>query len=115
MTSASALYNNCCLELRLTNIRGDQERRVRPWRDGVRERLTPFERHLLGLMAAGLTRKEIARAVNKSPQTVSNSMTVAKDKLGARSLAEAAVRIARRAASPSGRLREQRHDDGSIC
>jgi DNA-binding NarL/FixJ family response regulator len=68
----------------------------------VRERLTPFERHLLELMASGLKRKEIARAVNKSPQTVSNSMTVAKDKLGARSLAEAAVWLARSYAISSG-------------
>jgi len=89
--------------LQLINVRVDPERRVRPWGDGVRERLTPFERHLLELMATGLKRKEIARAVNKSPQTVSNSMTVAKDKLGARSLAEAAVRLARRDATSSGR------------
>jgi DNA-binding NarL/FixJ family response regulator len=54
-------------------------------------------------MASGLKRKEIARADNKSPQTVSNSMTVAKDKLGARSLAEAAVRLARSGAIPSVR------------
>lgn len=90
--------------LQVTNVRADQERRVRSWGDGVRERLTPFERHLLELMASGLKRKEIARAVNKSPQTVSNSMTVAKDKLGARSLAEAAVRLARRNATSSGRV-----------
>lgn len=95
MNSPSPLYNNGCLGLPLLSNRADPERRVASWRDGVRERLTPFERHLLELMASGLTRKEIARAVNKSPQTVSNSMTVAKDKLGARSLPEAAVRIAR--------------------
>jgi DNA-binding NarL/FixJ family response regulator len=89
--------------LQVTNVRADTERRVRPWGDGVRERLTPFERHLLELIASGLKRKEIARAVNKSPQTVSNSMTVAKDKLGARSLAEAAVWLARRDATSSGR------------
>lgn len=94
MTFAQALYNNGCLALWMLNIRVDEERRVRPGRGVVRERLTPFERHLLELMAAGLKRKEIARAVNKSPQTVSNSMTLAKDKLGARSLAEAAVRLA---------------------
>src|SRR5258708_14351011 len=82
--------------LQVTNVRADQERRVRPWGDGVRERLTPFERHLLELMASGLKRKEIARAVKKSPQTVSNSMTVAKDKLGARSLAEAREAARRR-------------------
>jgi DNA-binding NarL/FixJ family response regulator len=90
-------------QLQLLNNRVGPERRIASWRDGVRERLTPFERQLLELMASGLTRKEIARAVNKSPQTVSNSMTVAKDKLGARSLAEAAVRVARRAATPTGR------------
>lgn len=89
--------------MQVLNSRADQDRRVRPVPGVVRERLTPFERHLLALMASGLKRKEIARAVNKSPQTVSNSMTVAKDKLGARSLAEAAVRLARSDAISSGR------------
>ncbi|TMF20313.1 MAG: hypothetical protein E6I35_02210 [Chloroflexi bacterium] len=54
-------------------------------------RLTAFERRVLELFASGLARGEIARAVNRAPKTISNSLTVAKDKLGARSLAEAAV------------------------
>src|SRR5258708_15832943 len=81
--------------LQVTNVRADQERRVRPWGDGVRERLTPFERHLLELMASGLKRKEIARAVKKSPQTVSNSMPVAKDNLAPPPLPAPAARLAR--------------------
>jgi DNA-binding NarL/FixJ family response regulator len=53
--------------------------------------LTAFERHVLQLFASGLPRGEIARALNRAPKTISNSLTAAKDKLGARSLAEAAV------------------------
>jgi DNA-binding CsgD family transcriptional regulator len=53
-------------------------------------RLTPFERQLLELVADGLRRREIAEELNRAPQTISNSLTIAKDKLGARTLAEAA-------------------------
>jgi len=38
-----------------------------------------------------MTRNEIARQLGRSPQTISNALTVAKDKLGARSLIQAAV------------------------
>jgi DNA-binding NarL/FixJ family response regulator len=53
--------------------------------------LTAFERRVLGLFASGLARGEIALVLNRAPKTISNSLTAAKDKLGARSLAEAAV------------------------
>ena len=53
--------------------------------------LTAFERRVLGLFASGLARGEIAHVLNRAPKTISNSLTAAKDKLGARSLAEAAV------------------------
>jgi DNA-binding NarL/FixJ family response regulator len=53
--------------------------------------LTPFERRILELRAAGFDRNEIARMMKRSPQTISNSLTVAKEKLCARSLIEAAV------------------------
>jgi len=56
-----------------------------------RGELTPFESRILQLLATGMTRNEIARQLNRSPQTISNAMTVAKDKLGARSLTQAAV------------------------
>jgi DNA-binding NarL/FixJ family response regulator len=38
-----------------------------------------------------MDRREIARALKRSPQTISNSLTIAKEKLCARSLIEAAV------------------------
>jgi DNA-binding NarL/FixJ family response regulator len=53
--------------------------------------LTAFERRVLELFASGLARGEIAQVLNRAPKTISNSLTAAKDKLGARSLAEAAV------------------------
>jgi len=61
--------------------------------------LTAFERRTLELFASGLARSEIARLLNRAPKTVSNSLTAAKDKLGAHSLAEAAVLIAVEAVS----------------
>jgi DNA-binding NarL/FixJ family response regulator len=56
-------------------------------------RLTPFEEHLLQLLAAGMRRGEIARKLHRAPQTISNSLTTAKNKIGARTLAEAVARI----------------------
>ena len=56
-------------------------------------KLTPFERRVLELFASGSPRNEIARILNRAPKTISNSLTAAKDKLGARSLTEAAVLI----------------------
>jgi DNA-binding CsgD family transcriptional regulator len=53
--------------------------------------LTAFERRALELFATGLPRREIAHALHRAPKTISNSLTMARDKLGARSLAEAAV------------------------
>ena len=53
--------------------------------------LTASERRILELRAAGLTRTDIARKLNRSPQTISNSLTLAKEKLGAGSLTEALV------------------------
>ncbi|HKW73396.1 MAG TPA: helix-turn-helix transcriptional regulator [Candidatus Dormibacteraeota bacterium] len=57
--------------------------------------LTPFEKNTMNLFASGLHRREIADRLRRSPKTISNSLTVAKEKLGARSLAEAAALIAR--------------------
>lgn len=53
------------------------------------DRLTASEYRIMWLHARGLDRKQIARALGRSPQTISNSLTLAKEKLGARSLAEA--------------------------
>jgi DNA-binding CsgD family transcriptional regulator len=41
-----------------------------------------------------MRRSEIARRLRRSPQTISNCLTIAKDKLGARTLAEAASIVA---------------------
>jgi DNA-binding NarL/FixJ family response regulator len=56
--------------------------------------LTPFERRIFALRVLGLSRKDVARRLNRSPQTISNALTVAKEKLGATSLIEAAVVLA---------------------
>ena len=53
--------------------------------------LTASERRILKLRAAGLTRTDIALLLHRSPQTISNSLTVAKEKLGAGSLTQAVV------------------------
>ena len=62
-------------------------------REGSGSDLTAFERRTLELFAAGLQRREIARQLNRAPKTISNCLTAARDKLGARSLAEAAALI----------------------
>jgi DNA-binding CsgD family transcriptional regulator len=61
---------------------------------GVAANLTASERRTLELFAAGLPRGEIAHLLKRAPKTISNSLTAARDKLGARSLAEAAALIA---------------------
>lgn len=66
-------------------------RRTKQRRTSGRDGLTPFESRILQLLATGMTRNEIARQLGRSPQTISNALTVAKDKLGARSLIQAAV------------------------
>jgi DNA-binding NarL/FixJ family response regulator len=54
--------------------------------------LTTTEKRVLEAFSDGRTRAEIAKIVGLSPRTVGHVLTVAKEKLGARSLAEAAVR-----------------------
>lgn len=55
--------------------------------------LTASERRILELRISGLNNKEIAFLLRRSPQTISNSLTIAKEKLGARSLVEAAALV----------------------
>lgn len=55
--------------------------------------LTATERRILELHASGLSRSEIALLLRRAPQTISNSLTIAKEKLSARTLAEAAALI----------------------
>lgn len=62
----------------------------------MRSQLTPYEVYVFQLMATGMRRSEIARKLHRSPQTVSNLLTVAKDKLGARTLSEATALVAGR-------------------
>jgi DNA-binding CsgD family transcriptional regulator len=59
--------------------------------DRLVELLTASERRALELFASGMPRSEIAQVLNRAPKTISNSLTAARDKLGARSLAEAAA------------------------
>ena len=77
--------------LRHSAVKVLQRRHSKPGRATGRDGLTPFESRILQLLATGMTRNEIARQLDRSPQTISNALTVAKDKLGARSLTEAAV------------------------
>jgi len=51
--------------------------------------LTAFESRALELFASGFDRNEIAQRLHRSPKTISNCLTLSKEKLGARSLAEA--------------------------
>lgn len=53
--------------------------------------LTAFEHRILLLRSRGMTRQQIAAEVKRSPQTISNCLTVAKEKLGADTLMEAAL------------------------
>jgi DNA-binding CsgD family transcriptional regulator len=69
------------------------------------ERITPYERRIFHLLGLGMSRSEIGRAVKRSPQTISNSLTVAKEKIGARSLVHAAVLLSRPAGRPVRRTR----------
>ncbi len=46
------------------------------------------------MLAAGLDRNEIAHIVHRAPKTISNCLTTAKEKLGARTLAEATAMLA---------------------
>lgn len=56
--------------------------------------LTPYERNTLWLFASGMHRRDIAEQLRRTPKTISNCLTIAKEKLGARSLAEAAALLA---------------------
>jgi DNA-binding NarL/FixJ family response regulator len=69
--------------------------------------LTAFERRTLELMASGLDRHQIGRLLNRAPKTISNCLTDAKEKLGARSLAEAAALVSKQAPinHPSGEVK----------
>jgi DNA-binding NarL/FixJ family response regulator len=86
----------------------------RPWVGGLRpivarrpddftmSGLTASERRILEFRASGLDRNEIARLLHRSPQTISNSLTIAKEKLGARSLTQAALLLSSAAILLSG-------------
>jgi DNA-binding NarL/FixJ family response regulator len=64
---------------------------VRPTRDTGHEALTPREREILALVAAGRSTKEIARVLGIGAQTVSNALSVIYAKLGVPNRAAAAV------------------------
>ena len=66
---------------------------ARAGREALLAKLTQREREILDLVAAGLSTKEIARALDVSPRTVETHRANIADKLGAGSVAEM-VRIA---------------------
>lgn len=78
-------------------------------REPVGMALSPTELLILELRVSGLTRTEIACRLKRSPQTISNSLTIAKEKIGARSIVEAAALIARNSPRPghAGDLHQQ--------
>jgi DNA-binding CsgD family transcriptional regulator len=55
--------------------------------------LTPFEARIFELRASGMSRREVAWILHRAPQTISNALTIAKEKLGATSLLEAALLV----------------------
>jgi DNA-binding NarL/FixJ family response regulator len=57
--------------------------------------LSGTEGDVLRAYGEGLSRLEIATRLKRSPRAVSNCLTVAKEKMGARSLAQAAVMLSR--------------------
>ncbi|WP_089177023.1 response regulator [Bosea sp. AS-1] len=61
---------------------------VRADREALLGRLTPREREILDLVAAGRSTKEIARALDVSPRTVETHRANLAEKLGAGSVAE---------------------------
>ncbi|MDQ6713086.1 MAG: LuxR C-terminal-related transcriptional regulator [Candidatus Dormibacteraeota bacterium] len=63
-------------------------------------RLTILERQVLLAYSEGFSRCQIAARVHKSPRRVTHCLTVAKEKLGAASLAQAAVMLAATPPSP---------------
>jgi DNA-binding CsgD family transcriptional regulator len=56
--------------------------------------LSATEAAVLRRFASGFTRGEIAECLHMSTRTVGNALTTAKEKLGARSLVQAAVMFA---------------------
>jgi DNA-binding CsgD family transcriptional regulator len=56
--------------------------------------LSSMEAEVLIAFGNGRSREEIARALRISVRTVGHALTIAKEKLGARTLAEAAVTLA---------------------
>ncbi len=66
-----------------------------PQSDGEAALLTPREREVLDLIAAGLTNREIAAALHLSPHTIHEHTSSLYRKLGARNRAEAVQRAHR--------------------
>lgn len=82
-------------------IAGDLFDRVRTGRtqpDEPLAALTDREREILGLLAEGLTNRQIGETLHLSPKTVKNYVSVILKKLGMSTRTEAAVYAARRAA-----------------
>lgn len=67
---------------------GRLEQAVRADREALLGRLTPREREILALVAAGRSTKEIARTLDLSPRTVETHRANLAEKLGAGSVAE---------------------------
>ena len=66
-----------------------------PQSDGEAALLTPREREVLDLIAAGSTNREIAAALHLSPHTIHEHTSSLYRKLGARNRAEAVQRAHR--------------------
>lgn len=81
-------------QIMLSEMRAADRRRTQRRRRGPNS-LTPFETNILRLYAEGFNRAVIARMLDRSPKTVSNALTLIKEKTGVVKLRQLAV-IARR-------------------
>src|SRR5207249_2724158 len=88
LTSGRERVNSTCLNTAEEGVRGMAQPRLPIARHiGLSE----LEARCLRLYGAGCTREEISNAARVSRRTVGAVLTVAKEKLGARSLAHAAL------------------------
>ena len=81
--------------------RADTELRRIPIRRGASGELTPTEKRVAELAAAGLTNREVAQALFVSPKTVAAHVARVYSKLGVSSRAELGARMAQRRTEPA--------------
>ena len=68
--------------------------------------LTTYETRIMDDIVAGMTQREIAEKQNRAHQTIESHISHVKDKLGARTTAQAAVIYARGQTNPTVRYNQ---------